>query len=334
MSSRTKSVPTNPPLIVIFGEESYSKSRRLSDTLDMLLPAGVDRTLALSSFDGTLTEEQGGPTLAAVMDDLLTLPFLAPRRIVLIRDADRFISACRERLERWVESPSPTGVLVLECRSFPKTTRLYKAAAAARCPVHECARLTARAIPDYCMQEASARGKTLDRAAAALLAERIGAEQGLLSGEIEKLALYVGPRTEIRVEDVRRLVGASREEKIFAVMDAAGAGEFTRAIRLWRQVMETDAAAAFRAVGGLAFVLRKWISAQEMHAGGASISAIAPKVMMWGREQELQTFLRRLDAERLRRLLGLLARLDAQAKSGMRSIENGVEALLFETARA
>lgn len=331
-SAKSSPTATRPPVVVIFGEEEFAKSKQLAETLHALLPPEVDRALALSMYDGTLPDDAGGPTLAAVMDDLMTLPFLSERRVVVIVESDKFVSAHRERLERWVESPSPTGVLVLVCRSFPKTTRLYKAAVAARAGLHECAKLSPRAVPEFINAEADRFGKRFDRAAAGQLAELIGPDQGSLSNEVEKLSLYVGERPTITLNDVRDMVGQTREEKIFAVMDAAGVGDMAGALRLWRNVLETDRDAIYRAVGGLAFVLRKWLTAQELRADGAPVGAIAPKVMMWGRERELQTLLERLPMPRLRRLLLHLAEVDTQSKSGTRSIENGVEALLVATA--
>jgi DNA polymerase-3 subunit delta len=324
--------PAVPPMMVFYGEEDFARSRQLSAAVDELLPPSVDRSMALCAYDGSASEEQGGPTLAAVMDDLMTLPFLADRRVVVVRDADKFIAAHRERLERWVTNPSPTGVLLLECRSFPKTTRLYKAAAAAGCRLVECARLSARAAPDYVIGLASEFGKRMDRSAAAQLCDLLGPDQGLLAGEVEKLALYIGDRPTITPEDVREMVGQTREEKIFAVMDAAGVGDLKGALRMWRQVLATDPEAVFRAVGGIAFVVRKWISAQEMRLGGAPVGAIAPKVMMWGRERELQNLLDRLDLPRMKQLLHAVAELDTQSKSGQRTIENGVESLLVAAA--
>lgn len=332
MARASQPTGTPPPLHVIYGEEEFAKSRQLAETLNCLLPPEVDRSMALTVYDGAQPEDSGGPTLAAVMDDLMTLPFLSDRRVVVIHEADAFISAHRERLERWVEAPSRTGVLVLVCRSFPKTTRLYKAAVAARASLHECAKLNARAVPEFLNNEAGRFGKRLDRDAAGLLAELIGPDQGLLTNEVEKLALFVGERPSITARDVRDLVGQSREEKVFAVMDAAGTGDLEGALRLWRGVLDTDREAIYRAVGGIAYVLRRWLAAQEMRASGTPVSAIAPKVMMWGRERELQILLHRLPLSRLRGLIAGLAELDMQAKSGTRTIENGIEALLVAAA--
>ena len=322
----------HPPIVVVFGDEEYQKSLVLQRTLDALLPPEADRMMALGTFDGTQTEEQGGPSFAGVMDDLATLPFLAERRVVVIREADKFITAYRERMEKYLSAPAPTGTLVLECRSFPKTTRLYKVAVACGGQVHECKKLTGRALAGFVAEEARARGKRIDAAVAGRLCEMIGQDQGLLAGEVEKLCLYAADRPAITSQDVSELVGQSREEKIFRVMDTAGAGRLPEALALWHQVLTTDPAAVYKSVGGIAFVLRRWLDAQQLRAGGASIRAIAPKLMMWGREREAETLLQRLPPRRLKGLLAAVAELDSQAKSGIRSIETGVEALLTRVA--
>jgi DNA polymerase-3 subunit delta len=317
-----------PPFVVIFGEEDHQRHTALHRTLDALLPPEVDRALAFSEYDATQDEEHGGPTLARVFEDLTTLPFLAERRVVLIRSADSFITSHRAKLEHYAEKPAATGNLILECRSFPKTTKLYKAVAAADGELIECKKLTGRALSDFLHDEARARGKRLDRAAAARLLELTGPDAGLLASEVEKLALYTADRSEITPADVADLVGQSREEKIFAVLDDAAAGELKPALRGWHHVLRTDPAAVYRAVGGMAYVIRRWLNAHQLAADGLPTRTIASKSMMWGREQQLEAILRRLPPPRLRRLLAALSDLDAQAKQGARSIENGVESLL------
>lgn len=323
---------TAPPIVILFGDEAHEKCAALDRVLNDLLPPEVDRAFALTTYDASQSEEQGGPTVAGVLDDLATLPFLANRRVVLVRDADRFISAARESLEKYLSNPAPTGTLVLECRSFPKTTRLYKAAAAKGGELIECRKLTGRALVDFVVDQARVHRKRLAPDAANRLCELIGQDQGLLAMEVEKLALYAGERPDITAADVAELVGQTREEKIFAVADAAAIGRLPEALTLWRQVLDSDSAAAYRSVGGLAFVLRRWLTAHRLMSDGMPLRAVAPKVMMWGREQQLATLLRRLAPERIRRLLAELGDLDAQAKTGVRSIERGVEALLTRIA--
>lgn len=321
-----------PPLIVIFGSEDYPKSVMLQQTLDRLLPPSVDRMLALCTYDGTQPPDQGGPEFAPIRDDLATLPFLADRRVVVVRAADRFISANREFLEEYAARPSPTATLVLECRAFPKTTRLYKAVVSAGGALHECAKLKGRAVIDFVLAEAARQQKRIAPPAAARLAELIGPDQGTLAAEVEKLALYIGERQEITDADVTSLVGQTREETVFAAVDAAAAGDAAAALQLWNQVLATERAVVFMAVGGIAYKVRQWLAAARMLREGMPVDAIAPRVMMYGRAAELANLLRRMPPQRMGRALAALAEADAAAKSGSRSLENAVEGWLLAAA--
>lgn len=326
---------TPPPICVLYGEEDHLKAAALTAMLDELLPPGVDRSLALSVYEGGRPPDQGGPMINNVLEELATLPFLADRRVVLIRDADAVIAMAvwRERLEAYLEKPARTGTLILECRSFPKNLRLHKAAAAAG-RVQEFKRLYGENLVSFANDQARDRGHRLERAAAARLIELAGPDTGMIDAEVEKLCLYTGERTTITEADVVALVGQSREEKIFACADAAALGRLPQALRMWEQVLETDPEAVFRAVGGLAYVLRRWLAAHLAVAAGQSLRSLAPQMMMYGRERELEQILRRLPPRRLRGLLAALAELDAQAKSGARTIERGIELLLARLAAA
>lgn len=320
-----------PAVIVIFGEDEFAKSRRLHAAIEALLPPPADPALALLTIE--LDRRVGEvPDFSIVRDELATLPFLAPRRVVVIRNADRFISAHRERLEVYFQGPSSSGTLILECRSFPKNWRLYKAATAVGA-VHECPALRPADAAGFVQNEARRVGKRIDPAAVAALVDRIGPSAGLLAAEIEKLALYVEPRQTISAEDVTALIGRSREESVFATAEAASRGDVGAALRLWQETLALDKSAEFAAVGGLAYLVRQWLTAARMLREGLRVEAIAPKVRMYGRARELGELLNRLPPARLRRLLAALAELDAKAKSGQRSIESGVEAWLIDAAQ-
>ena len=102
------------PIYVVHG----SDRRRVADEVAALterILADADVQVALSSYDGATAE------LAEVTDDLRTLPFLSPRRLVVVKQADEFIKRYRRELEEYLESPCATGVLLLMAESFAAT---------------------------------------------------------------------------------------------------------------------------------------------------------------------------------------------------------------------
>jgi DNA polymerase III subunit delta len=58
--------------------------------------------------------------------------------------------------------------------------------------------------------------------ALALLAASVGPNPGMLSSEIEKLSLYVAPRSRIEIDDVHAIVTRNKQARAFALADALG----------------------------------------------------------------------------------------------------------------
>lgn len=323
-----------PPIVVIYGDDDHTKYETLTRTLDTALPPEVDRTLCLTTYDGKESAEQGGPTLAGVIDDLRTLPFLADRRVVVIRNADPFVTAAREPLQRYAAAPAATGVLILECRTFLKAAKLGKAITACGGALHEHKKRKDWELAKFVAEVAARLGKQFEPGAAEQLAELVGNDSGILAGEVEKLCTYVGDATIVTAEHVSDLVGQTREEKIFAAADAAALGRLGEALAIWQQTLATDRAAPYKAAGGLAASLRRYLAAHEMRAAGADTKAVVGKLMMWSHPRDAELLLRGQPPRRLRQALAALADLDAQVKVGARSIERGVEVFLTRLAAA
>src|SRR5947209_19266269 len=96
--------PKRQPVYVLFGDEDFLKRRVLA----ALLPALVgesDPDLAVSTYTGDKAE------FSTVRNELDTLPFLSERRIIVIDQADPFVTRNRAALEKYVAAPSESGVL-------------------------------------------------------------------------------------------------------------------------------------------------------------------------------------------------------------------------------
>jgi len=88
--------------------------------------------------------------------------------------------------------------------------------------------------PDQARVELSAMAKrmklSIDPAAAAMLVEVLAANVGRIATELEKLALYVGERGIVTVEVIQALVPDARASTTFALVNALGRGDGTRAM--------------------------------------------------------------------------------------------------------
>jgi len=210
-------------IYAVSGDDAYLRDEVLKAIARQAL-GGADDVMAVARFVG----DHAG--LADVLDEVRTLPFLAQARIVVVDNADPFVTAHRKELETYAEKPSTAGVLVLSVKSWPGNTKLAKLVDKSGLAI-ECKTPDERELPAWLIQIAKTRsGAKLDDDAARLLVELVGPEVGLLASEVEKLAVYVGERNQIRRDDVAKMVGAGRIETIWRTIDAATTGQAGEAL--------------------------------------------------------------------------------------------------------
>jgi DNA polymerase-3 subunit delta len=287
-----KQPPQVLPVYVLAGDQDFLKRQARRKILTLVL-GEADDAFGRSVYEGDAVE------WATVRDELDTLPFASPMRLVEVRGADPFVSANRARLEKYVEKPSKVGVLVLEVSKWPSNTRLAKTLAGPA--TLECD--APRNVAGWCVQWAAAgHGKKLTSGAAQLLVDLAGKslndgkgdDLGLLDQEIGKLAAYVGDGATINEEAVDKMVGQSRVKNTFQMLDAAAEGRGGEALALLHQLFE-QGDDPFKVLGGISWQLRPMAQAARLIRGGVSLGDALSRVKIppfaRGRVQE---WLRRL----------------------------------------
>ena len=313
------------PICVIFGKNAYVRRQALERVIKREL-AGGDPALSLSRIDGDKAE------LAQVLDDVRTFSMLGDRRVVVVDEADAFISKHRQTLERFASAPVESGCLVLICDNFDGRTRLYKTIKQIG-ELIECKPLGTRSLIPWLTSTArDVHGKRLGPQVAARLCEHVGASQEALDAELAKLALYAADRPEITTDDVSAVVGRYREQNVFAVMDAIAAGDTRTALEEWQRVLATDRAAPARAVGGLAWGLRRLIDARRRLDEGTPIEKLARE--NWTDVDVFRRRMQQADRGQLENRLADLLNADLESKTGLGTVERTVERFIVKHCAA
>src|SRR5580698_3608766 len=100
-------------IAVLFGEEQYLK-RAVFERLCQLVLGEDPEHLGLTRFAGDQAD------LKTVCDELRTISMWGSSRLVILDDADRFVSQNREGLEKYLQKPAKNSVLVLDVKAWPK----------------------------------------------------------------------------------------------------------------------------------------------------------------------------------------------------------------------
>jgi DNA polymerase-3 subunit delta len=294
------------PIYVLHGDEDFLKRRAL-EALRTLILGAEGEAFGLSTHAGDKA------TLAAVQDELQTPPFLGERRLVIVENADPFVTRFRAALETYTAKPAAHAVLVLEVRSWPASTKLAKLLSGDATIV--CKAPPAYKLPDWCVAWVAAQhAKQLAAPAARLLVDLVGADMGLLDQELTKLAIYVGTADRIEAGDVDKLVGSSRAENTWKIFDAIAAGQSAEALAILERLLD-QGEEPIRILGAFSLQLRRLAQAARLCEQGAPLSVALEQVGIppFGRKSSEQQ-LRHLGRRRADRLYDWLLEVDLGLK--------------------
>ena len=294
------------PVYVLHGADAFLLDSHRSDIVATVV-GDADPQTSVANYDGSAE-------LADVLDDLRTLPFLAPRRVVIIRDADAFVSANRQAMEKYLSSPADSASLVLIVSAWPKNTKLYKLVAEVGQAI-ECDMPKGSSVAAWLGRSAGKRGKKIAPDAAAMLEEWVGRDLGRLDKEVEKLSLYVDDRDTITLADVSTLVIATAEPVAFALPNALTAGDAKAALETLGAML-TARGEEFRTLGQIAWHLRRAVRAQQMIAQGQGERAAMKAAKVFYNQREFAQFLKRRPLAKLSGDFRKLLAADRAMKTG------------------
>ncbi len=207
------------------GDDDHRKEQIVAHLIDAVLdPAVRDFNFAVlhaSALDA--------PTLAS---HLAALPMLAARRVVVLRDVSELKKPARAALDRYLaHAAEDTLLLLVDAAGEKPDTALSKQTTSVLVPA-----MTQDEVIGWLGKQAKRTGTTITPEAAALLAEAVGADLALASGELEKLTAYT-QGAAITSEAVDAVVGVRRGETLSDLLDAVGDRDLPRAVRLIGPVM-------------------------------------------------------------------------------------------------
>jgi len=209
-------------IISLTGNNSYLLKRRLDELVAAFVAEHGE--LALERIDAAEADVQ------AIIDAVQGLPFLASRKMVVVRDLSANKQAA-EQVEQIISSNGKTTDLVFYEPLTDKRTVFYKTLKQ-KTQFEEYDELSPRELPKWLVGEAKKSGGELSLADANYLVERVGPNQAMLASELEKLIIY---SPKIVRETIDLLTDPAPQSKIFDLLDAAFGGNKKRALKLYEE---------------------------------------------------------------------------------------------------
>ena len=208
-----------------------------------------------------------------VADELNTVSLFGgdSQRVVIVDEADSFLSEYRDKLEKMLESP-PAGLLVLLLSKCNGNSKIYKGLAAAEpgrlvhCgpPTGRGGKADSGKIGAWLQDRASQNYQLqLTRDGAAWLEELCQGHFGLMEQGLIKLSLVLDKQDSADGDQVQSIVGGWKSESIWNLIDTAAAGNSATALaQLDKLILSGDT--PFALLGQIAWSLRRFAQATYM----------------------------------------------------------------------
>ena len=318
------------PVYLLMGEEPYYP--------DLVCQAIIDNCLEEWEQDFNQTICYGSDVDAeSVITAARRFPMMAERQLVVVKEAQLMKDI--EQLSLYCANPLDSTVLVvlLHRGTVDKRKAFYKAAQKVGVVVDSPA-VRDYEIVNWISRYYEGRGLQIEPPTAQLLAESAGTDLGTLVVETDKLLKNLPEgTTRIRVEDIEKNVGVSRQFSIFELTKALSARNARQAVRVASYIGQSARFALPAAVSALFTHFYRILKYEALLAKGgrpsqeekAQVLGVSPYFF-----REYDEAVRNYPLPRCMAVISLLKEFDFKGKGGDVSQETEAGALLLELTTA
>lgn len=227
--SRLVSEKRIPPVLFFQGPEEYLKEAALAELRRALLPEGLEE-LNETRLTGPDTEE----IIAAAE----TLPFMADRRLVLLRDFPAVTGRgeADEKLLSYLPQAPASAVILFYCVQ-PVKQKKIKNLVQKLGGLVDFSPLSDQELSSFVTRFFHELGRKCDARTADFLVFTVGRDLHQLRTEIAKIAAYHPEQPTVDPADVQALATPSTESRIFTMVDAVVAGQADKAFLSLRNLL-------------------------------------------------------------------------------------------------
>ena len=212
---------------LLYGEEAYLR-KQYRDNLRKALVADDD-TMNCSVYAGKDID------INEIIDMAGTMPFFAPRRVIMIENSG-WMKSGNDRMAEFLKNIPDTTYIIFEESEIDKRNKLFKAVTAngyaANCEVQDEATLK-----KWIMGLLKKENKLITPDALNILLDRTGTDMEGIKKELEKLICYKYYDEGITAEDVEELCTVRVQNKIFDMVEAVAGKQQKQALDLYYDLL-------------------------------------------------------------------------------------------------
>ncbi len=218
------------PVYLFWGEENYL----LEDAIKALTEKLVERETADFNLDVFYGSEVDG---AKILQAATSFPIMAENRMVIVKELDRLKAQSLQLLSSYAKRPLKTTCLVLSASELNFRLKPFQELKKSALEV-EFKPLYDNQVIAWLKHYVSGKKYSITEEAITLIQENVGNSLRDLVNELDKIFLNSGERKQIEGNDVRHVVGLSRDFSIFELLNLIGERQLKTALVTLSRILE------------------------------------------------------------------------------------------------
>ena len=306
----------------LFGEEVFLVEEALKSLEAKALGDGL-KDFNLTTFYG------GDASPTDIQDAVETLPMMAEKRVVVVKEAQALKEKSLEALQDLVKEPVDSTTLIFVSSKVDKRRKFYKDFMK-KGRVVEFRKPYENQIPAWVGYIAKKYELQMSESVAQWVHQIVGTNLLTIDNEMRKLSQYLGDRKNVELEDLKEVLSQSRLDNVFDLAEALGLKDRARALECLANLLDQGQ----NEVGALAMLTRHFRILSVLSAGqreglrGTKLSAKAGVPPFFLKKYEEQT--RRWPETKLRETYQAVLETDRALKSSPLASHIWLENLIIQ----
>jgi DNA polymerase-3 subunit delta len=210
------------PIYFLFGDEPYLLNQSVNRFKHAILNEGaIDFNFSLFY--------SGDVDIEVVRDGVETLPMMAPRRLVVLKEAQELSDKEWAALESIIETPVDSTVFVILASRIDKRKKQIRLLLD-KADCVEFKKPYENKMPSWINYIAQSLGLSISNDGINLLHRLVGNHLTEVEAELIKVGEFIGSQRRIEVADIAQVVSRSKEESVFDFTKAIGENDRVKAL--------------------------------------------------------------------------------------------------------
>lgn len=250
----------------------------------------------------------------AIMDMAARLPMMAPRQVIVIREAQEMRDFAG--MAPYFDKPVPSTILVIAYKHKKLDGRTAAAKSLAQhAMIFESKKLYDNQVPDWITTYTESLGYAIAPEAAQVAFELLGNQISTITNELQKLTIGLEKGYRLEIKDIQDGIGISREFNVFELHKALSFRQRERSYTiLHHMVRDTQDKLALSVIPSLGSYFTKVYTVHALHGATESdlLAALGLKTAFFLKEYRQAA--KMFQPHQVEHILGLLHDYDLRAK--------------------